>query len=574
MGVLRKGADTIELILNDPMQFLSNLLSAIKAGFNQFAGNILTHLKAGFVKWLFGALASAGIEIPSDLSIVSILKLVLGVLGITYASMRAKAVKLIGNTAVTIIEKVVEYVAVLIQGGPAALWEKIKEDLSTLKEMVIDAIQDWIVTTIVKKAVAKIVSMFNPAGAIIQAILMIVSVVQFVIERASQILDFVESVINSIHAIATGAIGGAANWIEKALANMIPILIGFLAALVGLGGLAAKIKGFILKVQSKVDKAIDKVLKKIVDVVKKLFGKVKAAAKRLLNWWKKKVAVSGGGEKHTLTFQGSDKNARLVIRSDGPQLPSAFLTGAATKKRVKPAESAPPIATAKTQETAIGKTQQQLKKFDENDAKAASGTAADAADKLMATLDMQLGALGAHIGAILVKWKVTDNKIAPFSLPRGSFSPQQKTAIAAQHKDKSDLARNKKGELINLKPSRELARRHVVSSHDIATHYASVLAGKLWSDGKLILEQRGSISDARTPVAEPLSQETIEAAAKSRYSKFFGYAKNIFIGDSKENSAIQAHLDRGNPDMAGKLLDDHVRRIKRAWAFESTFTPS
>ena len=304
MGVLRKGADTIELILNDPMQFLSNLLSAIKAGFNQFAGNILTHLKAGFVKWLFGALASAGIEIPSDLSIVSILNLVLGVLGITYASMRAKAVKLIGNTAVTIIEKVVEYVEVLIQGGPAALWEKIKEDLSTLKEMVIDAIQDWIVTTIVKKAVAKIVSMFNPAGAIIQAILMIVSVVQFVIERASQILDFVESVINSIHAIATGAIGGAANWIEKALANMIPILIGFLAALVGLGGLAAKIKGFILKVQSKVDKAIDKALKKIVDVVKKLFGKLKAGAKALLQWWKKKVPFAGGGESHSVLFHG------------------------------------------------------------------------------------------------------------------------------------------------------------------------------------------------------------------------------------------------------------------------------
>jgi len=51
-----------------------------------------------------------------------------------YARMRAKAVKLIGNAAVTIIEKVVEYVTALVQGGPAALWAKIKEDLSNLRK--------------------------------------------------------------------------------------------------------------------------------------------------------------------------------------------------------------------------------------------------------------------------------------------------------------------------------------------------------------------------------------------------------------------------------------------------------
>lgn len=274
MGIVKKGAETVDLILKDPMQFLGNLLAAIKAGFNQFKGNILKHLAAGFSKWLFGALAGAGIEVPTDLSVVSVLKLVLGVLGITYDRMRAKAVKLLGPVAVAIIEKLVSYLQTLIGGGPAALWKQIQGDLSSLKEMVIDAIRDWIITTIVTRAVAKIVSMFNPAGAIIQAIMMIVSVVQFVVERASQIMDFVEAVINSIHAIAQGAIGGAANWIERSLANMIPILIGFLASLIGLGGLSAKIRGFILKVQTKVDKAIDKAIAKIVGVVKKLFGKL------------------------------------------------------------------------------------------------------------------------------------------------------------------------------------------------------------------------------------------------------------------------------------------------------------
>lgn len=274
MAILRKGADTIDLILDNPGGFLSNLISAVKGGFSAFAGNILGHLKRGFIKWLFGALAGTGIEIPSDLTVVSILKMVLGVLGITYDRMRAKAVKLLGPTAVAVIEKLVSYLQTLIGGGPAALWEQIKGDLSNLKDMVIGAIQDWIVTTIVKKAVAKVVSMFNPAGAIIQAIMMIVNVVMFVVERAAQIMEFVESVINSIHAIATGSIGGAISKVEQALGNAVPILIGFLAALIGLGGISAKIKGFITKVQTKVDQAIDKAIKKAVAYIKKLFGKL------------------------------------------------------------------------------------------------------------------------------------------------------------------------------------------------------------------------------------------------------------------------------------------------------------
>jgi hypothetical protein len=275
MGVLRKGWDVIKGILADPIGFLGNLIAAIKQGVGQFVSNIWTHLKAGFMKWLFGALADAGIEIPPGLpSLPSILKLVLSVLGLTYERMRAKAVKLLGPTAVTIIEKAIEYVRALITGGPAALWEKVKEDLSSLKDMVIGAIQDWIITTIIKQATVKLLSMFNPAGAFVQACIMIYNTVMFLIERAAQIMAFVEAVINSVSAIASGAIGGAAAWIERSLANAIPIVIGFLAALIGLGGISKKIKETIEKVQGIVDRAIDKAIGKVIEVVKKLFGKL------------------------------------------------------------------------------------------------------------------------------------------------------------------------------------------------------------------------------------------------------------------------------------------------------------
>lgn len=275
LALLKKGAETIQLILDDPIGFLGNLIAAVKGGFNAFVGNIWAHLKAGFFKWLMGPLAAVGVALPADLSPMSVFKLVLDVLGITYPKLRAKAVKLVGETAVTVIEKLAEYVQALFTGGVAKLWEQVQADLSSLKDMVIGAIQDWLIETVVKQAVTKVVSMFNPAGAIIQAILAIYNVVMFVIEKAQQIMALVEAVINSVHAIATGAIGGAIAWIEKSLASAIPVVIGFLARLLGLSGITAKIQGFIRKVQAKVDGAIDKVIAKIVGVVKKLFGKNK-----------------------------------------------------------------------------------------------------------------------------------------------------------------------------------------------------------------------------------------------------------------------------------------------------------
>jgi hypothetical protein len=275
LSLLKKAASVIGLIVAHPIRFLGNLLDAIKLGLSQFVNNIWTHLKEGFMAWLFGSLADSGITMPKDLSLPSILKLVLQVLGLTYDRIRAKAAKLIGERNVSLIEKVAGVIKELITSGPARLWEMAAEYLSNLKEMVVDALQDWVITTVIKAAVTKLVSMFNPVGAIIQAILTIYNVITFLIERINQILEFVESVVNSVAEIATGAIGTAANWIEKALAKTIPIIISFLAGLLGISGITEKIVGIIKKIHDKVDNAMDKVIAKVLGGIGKLFGKGK-----------------------------------------------------------------------------------------------------------------------------------------------------------------------------------------------------------------------------------------------------------------------------------------------------------
>ncbi|MGB8507643.1 MAG: hypothetical protein WCD76_04500, partial [Pyrinomonadaceae bacterium] len=320
MALLKKAEDTIDLIVADPIGFLKNMLAAIKRGLNQFIDHIGEHLEAGFIEWLLGSLAEMGITLPKDFSLPSIFKLVLDVLGITYDKIRGKVVKIIGERNMALLEAAWDLVKALITGGPAALWEKVKEYLGNIKEMVIDAIQEWLITTIIKSAVTKLATMFNPVGAIIQAILLIYNTVMFFVERINQILAFVESIINSAYKIATGAIGDAADWIEKALARTIPIIIGFLARLLGLSGLTEKIKGFILKVQTKVDHAIDKVIDKIVGGVKALFAAGKAVVGKVVAWWKRKREfTSAEGHAHTLFFTGEEETAALMVASSRPK---------------------------------------------------------------------------------------------------------------------------------------------------------------------------------------------------------------------------------------------------------------
>jgi hypothetical protein len=203
-----------------------------------------------------------------------------------------------------------------------------------LKEQVIDSIQNWLITTIIKKATIKLATMFNPVGAIIQAILMIYDTVMFFIENINRILDFVEAVVTSFYKIATGAIGEAANWIEKALANTIPIIIAFLARLLGISGITDRIVSTIKKLQSRVDRAVDKVIEKVVGGIKKLVGAGKAAVSAVFQWWKKKTSFKMGKETHALSFKGEAQSAQLVLESS-PTLLSTYLSNLTPKPSKK-----------------------------------------------------------------------------------------------------------------------------------------------------------------------------------------------------------------------------------------------
>ena len=568
-GIIAKGVAVLKAIFTKPIVFVKNLMKAAITGFKNFGKNFPKHLKDALFEWLTGSLE--GVKLPTTWDLKGIVGLGLQMIGISYQNIRRHMVTAMGEPVVVGLEKGFALVKTLITEGPMAAWEQLKDMAAEMRDAFIDAVKDFIKTKIIEQAIIWLVSLFVPGAGLIKAVIGIYDTVVFFIKKAKQIAKMVANFLGSIAEIAAGNIGAAADAMEMGLARGLSLVINFLAALLRLNAITAKIRDAIQKIRAKVDGVLAKVANWIADKAKKLFGALKAGVKSLLEWWKKKVPVAGGGETHTLAFEGEKRSAKLVLRST-PEKPSVFLTKVAdSRPSVKGAARTTPIATAVKHETVVGDLQTKLAAFDDPGKATAAGKQANTADALSVKLDTTLGTLGTHIGTTLTTWKVKDGVVTKFELPRGSFSPQQKRDIAAQHPDKSDLVKNSKGEMVNLKKSRELARRHVVSSDDMAKHYPAALIGKTWSSAKLLIEQRASIALARTPVTGDLKQDTIVEAAKTRYSNFFGYAKNLFIGDSRENSSIQQHLDDGHPDMAEKDLRNHVRRIKRSWAIDDTF---
>ena len=291
MSLMKQGGDALRKIVKDPGKFLDNLGAALKKGFNQFIDNFFKHLKAAFINWLFGTMSKAGIEIPSEFSFKGVFGLILQVIGITKDWIRSRVVKLIGAKNVERIEKAWSIVSTFISGGIGGLWEKAKEYLSDLKDKLFDTIQNWLITQIVKQAVIWVLSLLNPVSALLKIIKMIYDVVMFFVENIGRILQLVEAVIQSTAKIVAGNIGAAANWIESAMARILPIIISFLARLLGISGISNKISSFIKGIQKKVRKVVDKILKKIVKGIKKLLGKGKAA------YGKGKAVVKKGLEK-------------------------------------------------------------------------------------------------------------------------------------------------------------------------------------------------------------------------------------------------------------------------------------
>lgn len=309
----------IMTIISDPIGFLSNLFGGIKQGFEQFGSNILTHLQTALIQWLTGALGPVGITMPDDLfSLQGIFSLVAQILGLTWDYIRQKAVQHLGEPVVVALETGFEIFQVIRTGGIDGLWEYLKEQFNDLKETVIDAIKEMVITTVIEAGIKWVLGLLNPASAFVKACMMIIDVVRFFIERGSQIIELVRAFIEGVNAVASGNVTAVANAIENALARALPVIIGFLASLLGISGLARKVTKLIGKIRKRVDKAVEKLIKKAKAAGRKLLARMGIG--RNPDGSPQEGQEGGDGELgHTVNFNDGEENHRLWVDETGPR---------------------------------------------------------------------------------------------------------------------------------------------------------------------------------------------------------------------------------------------------------------
>jgi hypothetical protein len=154
------------------------------------------------------------------------------------------------------------------------LWKFIQGQIGDLKSMVVDTIESFIIEKVIVSGITWILSLLNPASAFVRACKAIIDIIRFFIERASQIAELINAVIEAVTAIASGSIGGAAKAIENALSKSLPVVISFMASLLGISGISDKVQEVIKRVRQPIEKAINWVIEQAVKFAKKIGNKL------------------------------------------------------------------------------------------------------------------------------------------------------------------------------------------------------------------------------------------------------------------------------------------------------------
>jgi phage-related protein len=311
---------TLQLIIDDPGAFLGHVVDAVQGGIRKFSDNFLAHLQAGIIGWLTGAIGGAGITLPARFDLMGVLSIIQQILGLTWANIRQRAVRLVGERAVQVLEFVAGYVETLITGGWPALWERVQSDLATLRDMVLDQIKNFIVERLITAAITRLATMFNPVGALVNLVLTIYNFYTFLRDQMQRIFAVAQSIINAMSDIARGVIEPAATRVEGVLAGLLPLAIDLLARLIGLGNVGGRVREIIQNVQTTIWAAIDRLLDRILASFRGgstgAAGAPGAGAPEGAGQIGERVTIPAGRESHTLYIEVHGRDAAVMIASE------------------------------------------------------------------------------------------------------------------------------------------------------------------------------------------------------------------------------------------------------------------
>ncbi len=256
-AILGGATDTPALILKDPLTFLNNLGLALKNGFDRVKQDLRGVLQGGLMSWLSGSL---GVTIPDGavkFDVAGIITLGLNALHLGYDALRkavvtglsAKGVK----DAATVVGRLETGAAAgftLLQTirtkGLAGAWDALTAQVGDGLGAALDgakaAVLQWVEQRVVQGVIAQLVALCTPVGDIVELLLTIYKAVQFFLDKMRALGQFMATLKDVVTRVATGDVWHAGAQVYNAVVASVPLLLGFIASLLGLGDVGKPVR--------------------------------------------------------------------------------------------------------------------------------------------------------------------------------------------------------------------------------------------------------------------------------------------------------------------------------------------
>ena len=342
LSILVRMAHLIWDIIKHPIRFFETLVSGLAQGIKDFITNIGTYMQEAFWTWITGAASVKNIRLSGGSAIETLFSVVVQVLSLTPADLRAIAEKVLGKEFMQMIdkamafgekamafgEKALEPVAILFSKGPGALWRYIKDQMADIVRSSFDRIRESVFNTFIEKALKWIAGFFIPGGGFVKVVKAIFRAFQFVAENLERIRHFFDSVFDSMEAATQGRSEGVASKIIMGLKMGIVLALDFLAKQLGLDKIVDGVQKIIQSIRRPIVSAIEWLLGKVkpfalrmvqaaVGAAKAVVGAAKATVARVVSWWKTRKEIRlPSGEIHSLFMKGEETRAVLTIKTE------------------------------------------------------------------------------------------------------------------------------------------------------------------------------------------------------------------------------------------------------------------
>lgn len=326
--VAAKAAAAWDVVVKKPLDFIKNTVRSLGHGFQLLWTNIGTHLEHGIEGWLFGELAEKNIKPPSSWTEPKpLFGFVVDVLGLNTSHLVELLKKRIDPK---LVDKAQAWA-----GRFARAWDWITDVIDTSKspaqnaqglmgkakdfgKTILTGAIEW-VTGKVAAELATLAAAAAASGGLSEVIDVARRVYKAMVTAkrwAGRILQMASDTLDHVLDIASGNVSKVGAEFEKLMDRGMPVVIGFLADQVGLGGVGAAIRDIVDKLREQVDAAVLWLIDKAKAGIEALLGGIASGAAALADWWKGKRPIHAtDGTEHSLYFRGEGKDGDLIVES-------------------------------------------------------------------------------------------------------------------------------------------------------------------------------------------------------------------------------------------------------------------